>query len=129
MSGGASAWGLRSLADCFLRYWQPGLPVYLRRKNVKDTEAAYSTLGFQPSVSGVAGGFTDTIIDPPADVREVSLHNIGILAGRLNFGARTFLISDLFVQNQMQVFNYTDPYLVWRDTSVVGFFYNQRLFS
>src|SRR6266700_7565750 len=129
MSGGASAWGLRSLADCFLRYWQPGLPVYLRRQNVQDTEADYSTLGFQPSVSGGVGGFTDTTIDPPADVTEVSLHNIGILGGHLHFGARTFLISDLFVQNQMQLFGYTDPYLVWRDTSVVGLLYNQRLFS
>src|SRR6266566_839369 len=129
MSGGASAWGLRSLADCFLRYWQPGLPVYLRRQNVQDTAKDYAALGFQPPVINNQGGFSDTIIDPPPDVQDVSMHNIGILGSRLNFGARTFLISDLFVLNQMQLMSYTDPYLVWRDTPVVGLFYNQRLFS
>jgi hypothetical protein len=129
MSGGASAWGIRSLADCFLRYYQPSGTLYLRRQNVQDQSSDYSALGFQPAVSGGLGGFTDTLIDPPADVQEVSLHNIGILGGHLHFGARIFIISHTFVLNQIQLYNYTDPYLVWRDTPVVGLYYNQRLFS
>jgi hypothetical protein len=132
MSGGASAWGIRSLADTFLRYFQPGLPVYLRYQNIEPPTVSgvnYAQLGFMPSVSGGQGGITDVLIDPPADVKEVSLHNIGILGGRLNFGARTFLISNLFVQNTMNAMGYTDPYQVWRDPAVMGLYYNNRLFS
>lgn len=129
MGGGASAWGLRSLADNFLRYFQPSLPVYLRRQNVLDQAADYSALGFNPSVTGGAGGFTDTLIDPPADVQELNLRDIGILGGSLHFGARVFLISDTFVQAQMLLYGYTDPYMVWRDTPVIGLYYNQRLFA
>ncbi len=130
--GGASAWGIRSLADGFLRYFQPGLPVYLRQQNVATEAGDYSSLGFTPTFTGqLVGptGFTDTLIDPPADVQEVSLHNIGVIGARLQFGARMFLISNLFVQKQINQFGYTDPYQVWRDPSVVGLYYNQRLFS
>lgn len=127
--GGASAWGIRSLADTFLQYFQPGLPVYLRRQQVLNTSNDYSALGFQPTVSGGLSGFYDTLIQPPADVREVSMHNIGILGGRLNFGARVFVISNKFVIEQMNLLSYTDPYQVWRDEPVIGLYYNQRLFS
>lgn len=129
--GGASAWGIRSLADTFLRYFQPGLPVYLRLQNVAAPSVSgnYTQLGFMPTVTGGQGGIFDIPIDPPADVKEVSLHNIGIMGGRLQFGARTFLISDLFVQNQMAQRGFTDPYQVWRDPSVMGLYYNNRLFS
>jgi hypothetical protein len=127
--GGASAWGLRSLADGFFRYFQPSSPVYLRRQNQLNSPNDYSALGFQPTVSGGPTGFTDLLVDPPADVKEVSLHNIGILGGRLNFGARTFLISHTFVQAVMDDEDYTDPYQVWRDPSVIGLYYQKRLFS
>lgn len=127
--GGASAWGIRSLADTFLSYFQPGLPLYLRRQAIQNTPNDYSALGFQPTVSGGLSGFYDTLVDPPADVREVSMHNIGVLGGRLNFGAKVFVISDTFVTNQMDLLNYSDPYQVWRDQSVVGLIYSQRLFS
>ena len=128
---GASAWGLRSLADTFLRYYQPGLQVFLRIQNQPTAPDDYSALGFMPSVTGgqSQSGVTDILIDPPADVTEVSLHNIGILGARLNFGARTFIISDTFVTNRMQLMGYTDPYQVWRDASVVGLLYNNRLFA
>lgn len=127
--GGASAWGIRSLADTFLSYFQPGLPAYLRRQTIENTANDYSALGFQPTVSGGLSGFYDTLIDPPADVREVSMHNIGVLGGRLNFGAKVFVISDTFVTTQMDLLEFTDPYQVWRDPLVMGVYYNSRLFS
>lgn len=131
-TGGASAWGMRSLADTFFRYFQPGLCCYLRLQVVDTTTTSYGQLGFQPTVTGAQpgqSGIFDILIDPPADVREVSMHNIGISGGRLQFGARTFLISHTFVLNQMAERSFTDPYQVWRDPSVIGLYYNQRLFS
>src|SRR5208283_3517867 len=96
--GGASAWGLRSLADTFLRYYQPGLPCWLRLQNQVMQSGDPSALGFMPAVTGAPTGIQDVQIDPPPDVKEVSLHNIGILGGRLQFGARTFLVSHTFVK-------------------------------
>lgn len=127
--GGASAWGIRSLADTWMRYWQPGLKCYLRMQEQTNISSDYSALGFMPSVTGAPGGITDIPIDPPPDVQDVSLHNIGIMGGRLNFGARTFLISHTFVLNMIKKFQLTDPYQVWRSNSVVGLYYNSRLFS
>lgn len=130
--GGASAWGIRSLADTFLRYYQPGLPVYLRYQQspvLTVSGANYQQLGFMPVVTGGPSGITDVQINPQPDVKEVSLHNIGIMGARLNFGARTFLISDTFVQQQMNLLGYTDPYQVWRDPLVMGLYYNHRLFT
>lgn len=128
-TGGASAWGIRSLADNFLRYFQPGLPCYLRSQVVDANGTPYGQIGFMPAVTGALSGFNDVLIDPPADVTEVSLHNIGIMGGKLMFGARRFLISNLFVINQMELQNLTDPYKVWRGPLVMGILYNQRLFS
>lgn len=127
--GGASAWGLRSLADTFLRYYQPGLACYLRMQTVDAAGVSYGQIGFMPAVTGALSGFQDIPVDPPPDVQEVSLHNIGIMGGRLQFGARRFLISNLFVLNQMAVRNLSDPYQVFRDPLVVGLYYNSRLFS
>lgn len=127
--GGASAWGIRSLADSFLRYFQPGLPCFLRMQVVDGQDTDYGQLGFMPAVTGALSGVLDIPVDPPPDVTEVSLHNIGIMGGRLQFGARRFLISHTFVQNQMDIRELTDPYQVFRDPLVMGLFYNQRLFS
>lgn len=131
--GGASAWGIRSLADTYFRYWGPGLPCFLRFQNVDTTKtpAAWAQLGFMPSVTGAVSGIVDWPINPPPDVTEVSLHNIGIMGGRLNFGARTFLISHTFVLNEInrRNLNPSDPYYVFRDPLVVGIYYNHRLFS
>jgi hypothetical protein len=131
MGGGASAWGLRSLADTFLRYWQPGLPVYLRYQEQVNVAGDYSALGFMPSLSGnnAPTGFTDVLIDPPPDVTEISLHNIGIFGGSLHFGAKIFIVSDLFVQNIMAKLNYTDARMVWVDEQVMGLYYDGRLYT
>ena len=129
--GGASAWGIRSLADTYFRYWQPGLTCFLRFQNVNVQSADYAQIGFMPSVSGPVSGIVDWPITPPPDVQEVSLHNIGIMGGKLEFGARVFLISHTFVLNEIQRRNLdpSDPYYVWRDPAVMGLFYNYRLFS
>lgn len=129
MSGGASAWGIRSLADTFFRYFQPGLACFLRFQAVGTDDSVWAGMGFMPTVTGGVSGVMDVPIDPPPDVREVSMHNIGIMGGRLQFGARTFLISHTFVINQMNVRSLTDPYMVWRDPMVMGLFYNGRLFT
>jgi hypothetical protein len=129
MSGGASAWGIRSLADTFLRYFQPGLVCYLRIQNQVMQPNDPSALGFMPTVTGGPTGFQDIQILPPPDVKEVSLHNIGIMGGKLRFGARTFLISHSFVQQRMDDMNYSDMWSVWRDPTVVGLYYDGRLFS
>jgi hypothetical protein len=129
MGGGASAWGIRSLADTFLRYFQPGMPCYLRMQQVDAAGTPYGQIGFMPAVTGAMSGFQDILVDPPAEVTEVSLHNIGIMGARLQFGARRFLISNLFVINQMEEQELKDPYQVWRGPLVMGLFYNQRLFS
>ncbi len=127
--GGASAWGLRSLADTFFRYFQPGLSCFLRMQTVDAAGVPYGQIGFMPAVTGALSGFQDIPVDPPPDVQEVSLHNIGIMGGKLQFGARRFLISNLFVLNQMEIRNLTDPYQVFRDPLVIGLYYNSRLFS
>jgi hypothetical protein len=129
MGGGASAWGIRSLADTFLRYFQPGLPCYLRLQAVDADGQPYGQIGFMPTVTGAMSGFNDLLIDPPAEVTEISLHNIGIMGGRLQFGARRFMISNLFVINQMEKQGLKDPYQVWRGPLVMGILYNQKLFS
>jgi hypothetical protein len=82
-----------------------------------------------PSVSGGQGGINDTLIQPPPDVEEISLHNIGIMGGKLEFGANQFLVSHTFVLAQISLYGFTDSYQVWRDDSVMGLYYNSRLFS
>jgi hypothetical protein len=131
MGGGASNWGIRSLADTFLNYFQPGLPVYLRKQNQVAQSGDASALGFMPAVSGAPTGIYDVQILPWPDVKEVSLHNIGIMGGRLQFGARIFLVSHTFVLTQMQLpeNDFTDPLQVWRDPKVLGLYYDQKLFS
>lgn len=126
--------GIQFLFDGVQRYTRAGLPVYLRVKNFKD-EGDFIEVGVPYSPTGVAAeqvGYTDIVISPPPSVRDVSLHNIGLLAGRLNFGSRVFIVSHSFVEQQMEQYELTDPYAVWRDRDgykTIGLFYNNRLFS
>jgi len=131
MGGGASAWGIRSLADTYFRYWGPGLPTYLRFQNVDVRSADYSKIGFMPPVTGAVSGISDWLITPQPDVSEISIHNIGIMGGRLNFGARRFVISHTFVLAEISRRNLdsSDPYYVFRDPAVLGIYYNHRLYS
>jgi hypothetical protein len=118
--------GVRFLYDSHLRYWRPGLPIALRIRNYTTPEVGYAELGFQYSPSGTAqyqAGFTDIIIKPPAEVKELSLMNIGLNSAKLMFGAKQFVISHTFVRAQMNANNYTDPYQVFRNPLVVGIAY------
>jgi len=125
--------GIRSLADTYLSFWQPGLPCWLRIKQVVPELVKpvhdVSALGFQPAVSGGQSGVVDIPIVPPPEVREVTRHNIGLSGGRLRIGARVFLISHTFVINRMAQVGFTDPEQVFSDGSVVGFFYDGRIFN
>lgn len=122
--------GIRFLEDQQMQWARAGLRAYLRVKNFNDAGQEYVELGFQFSPSGnQITGFDDIEILPPPEVREVSLHNIGLNNTRLHFGARYFIVSHSFVLKRMEELVYTDPYQVWRDPLLVGIIYNSRLFS
>jgi hypothetical protein len=126
--------GIQLLFDASQRYTRAALPVYLRVKNFKD-EGDYIEVGVPFAPTGVASfetGYTDILITPPPSVQDVSLHNIGLLAGRLNFGSRVFLISNTWVLEQMAEYEISDPYDVFRKRDgyqTIGLLYNDRLFS
>jgi hypothetical protein len=133
--------GVQYVLDAQQRYVRAGLPCFLRVKNYTEAEegdAQQVGVLFAPTGTQSADtGFNDIPIDPPPWVQDVSLHNIGLNAARLQFGARTFKISNTFVQNQLNLpefiaANVTDPYAVFRQRDghyVIGLFYNNRLFS
>lgn len=131
--------GIQRLFDAQQRFTRAALPVFLRVRNFED-EGDYMEVGVPYAPSGTGefySGFTDVKIDPPPSVQDVSLHNIGLLAGRLNFGSRVFIVSNTFVRNQMTEYGIQDPYDVFRNRlddegkqyKVVGVLYNARLFS
>lgn len=117
---------------------QSGLPVYLRTylpsaSGASSDQAAQ--FGFQVSASG-SQVTQDTQVLPQPIVLEVPMRDIGLNAAQLSFGARKFIINQEFVLAIQQQNNYTDPntgqpdyYRVFRDSSVVGLFYNDRLFK
>lgn len=120
----------RFIIDGYQRFFKSGLTVYLRFKNFDDTGQDYADVGFEVSVTGAlaaSSGFTDIVIDPPPEVKEVSMHNIGIMGGQLSFGAKEFRISHTWVLGRMAAMGYTDPKQVFQDPKVVGIIYEQRL--
>lgn len=127
--------GTQFIFDNFQRFVRSGLKVWLRVKNFPET-GDYLEVGVPFAATGTtAVGFTDYLISPPPNVQDVSMHNIGLLAGRLNFGSRIFTVSHSFVKAQMALMgpSVTDPYAVWRERdgngSVIGLIYNGRLFD
>lgn len=133
------AQGLQFVFDAHQKFVRAGLPCYLRVANfTEDDEGQAAEIGQPFSPSGTYdAGFTDILVDPPPYVNDISMHNIGIFGGRLDFGDRLFIISNSFVQAQLQLEaftdnNITDPYAVFRARDghqVIGLFYNSRLFS
>ncbi len=118
--------GVRALYDSHLNFWRPGLPCGLRIKNYVTPSQGYGELGFQFSPSGAIAdqqGFTDVPIKPQPEVKEVPLRDIGLNQVRLMFGAKQFIISHTFVLKRMQKMNYSDPFQVFRDPSVLGIVY------
>jgi hypothetical protein len=130
---GFSAWGLRRAQDNWLRFVKPGLRAYLRIMNhVVDESGAeeWAAYGFQHPVDVTdPSGVTDLEINPPPDVRAMSLHNIGLNAAKLYFGAHEFTISHTWVLRRMVDMGTDDPYQVFRNQQVVGLVYNNRVFS
>jgi len=127
--------GIQFLFDAQQRFVRSALPVYLQVRNFEDT-GDYIEVGVPYAPTGAQAfytGVTNILIQPPPGVQDVSLHNIGLLAGRLNFGSRIFEVSNTFVQNQQAKYRIADPYNVWRDRDgkykVVGILYNSRMFS
>ncbi len=118
--------GVRALYDSHLNFWRPGLPCALRIRKFVPPAQGYGELGFQYSPSGAIAdqqGFDDVPIKPQPEVKEVSLRDIGLNQAKLMFGAKQFIISHTFVLRRMQKMNYSDPYRVFRDRTVVGIAY------
>jgi len=132
--------GQQMLFDAHQKFVRSGMQVFLRVKNFQG-EGDYIEVGVPWAPTGVDAaqtGYTDYLVEPPPNVQDVSLHNIGILAGRLNFGSRIFTISHTFVADQLRLLNQgpvkiEDPYAVWRardgNGNTIGLVYNGRLFS
>lgn len=126
--------GIRMLFDASQRYTRTALPVYLRVKNFKD-DGDYIEVGVPYAPTGTATfetGYTDIEILPTPGVNDVSLHNIGLMAGALRFGARVFQVSHSWVEQQMEEYEIDDPYDVFRNRdgyAAIGLLYNNRLFS
>lgn len=138
--------GIQMLLDGQQRYVRSGLTCYLRIQNFAPV-GDWQEVGVPFVPTGVAAattGFVDIEIDPSPEVKDVSMHNIGMSGGHLRFGARYFIVSHTFVYNVMQQYpNITDPYNVWRNwdaqlvngnwinatASIVGIVYENRLHS
>jgi hypothetical protein len=128
--GVQSSFGVQRLIDAQQRWARASFPVYLRLRNFPDVQGQqWAQLGFRIAPSGGPVGVTDILIDPPPGVRMVSIHNIGMSAGKLRFGARIFQISATFVNKQVVAQGLTDQNLVWRGPNVVGLVSEELLFS
>src|SRR5271165_1257011 len=93
--------GVQMLLDGQQNYVRAGLQCFLRLQNFPP-QGDWQEVGVPFTPSGAAAGetgFTDLEILPPPEVLDVSTHDIGLSGGRLQFGARTFYISDTFVEN------------------------------
>lgn len=126
--------GLQFLFDSHQRFVRAGSPVYLRVKNFQE-QGDYLEVGvpFVPTGAALAQtGYTDILIDPPPDVEHVTYHNVGLLAARLNFGSRVFLISNTWVEAQKQALGIEDAYAVFRARDgfqAIGLFDGKKIFS
>src|SRR4051812_16362542 len=105
-------YGVRMLLDGQQSFIRSGLTCFLRVQNFAP-EGDWQEVGvpFVPTGAEAAKtGFTDLLISPPPEVRDVSTHNIGMSGGKLMFGARYFIISHTFVETVMQQYpEITDP--------------------
>ena len=134
--GGYSQTGLTRTFDVMSRFVGKSLPTYLRVLNSTTVQAEeFVQFGFQVSASGQAVQ-TDVLIDPPAVVTDISLRDIGLNAAQIPFGSKRFMISQSWVSARQQSMGYLEPgtnlpdwYRVFRDPSVVGLWYNSRLFK
>jgi hypothetical protein len=128
------AQGLRMMVDDHQRFTRGGLEVFLRLQNFQPT-GDFEEMGVPYVPTGTAAaqtGYTDILIDPPPQVIDVSMHNIGMSGGKLLIGARTFQVSHSFVQNMRDKFpGIPDDISVWfnwdGNTPVMGIMYENRM--
>lgn len=125
------SYGQRRLLDSYQNLMASGPPVFLRLRNFTiPIPSAAVELGFALSPTGTADvGTTDICIEPAPSVNWVSVHNIGQSAGKLRFGARTFLVSHTFVLAQCSSMGIADPSTLWRSPFVVGLVTENSLYS
>lgn len=96
-------------------------PVYLRVRNFTEPQnALWAQLGYTLTPASGSTGTTDMLIDPPPMTRMESMHNIGMSAGKLRFGARQFVISQTFVSAVQSALELSAPEQVWIGQQVVG---------
>lgn len=126
--------GLRMMVDGQQRFMRGGLEVFLRVQNFAPT-GDFQEVGVPYVPTGTAAaetGYKDILIDPPPQVIDVSMHNIGMSAGKLLLGARSFVISHTFVRNMRdQNPKIADDIAVWYNwdtqSPVVGIVYENRM--
>jgi len=126
--------GLRILVDNQQRFLRAGLEVFLRLQNFQ-SQGDFQEEGVPYVPTGTAAintGYTDILIDPPPQVTDVSMHNIGMSGGKLLIGARAFVVSHTFVLNMREQYpDIPDDIAVWFDwdkqTPVVGIVYENRM--
>lgn len=133
---GYSSYGIQQTLDIASRFTGKAFPTYLRVQNepeIQDEE--FVQFGFQVSASGGAVT-TDVLIDPPPIVTDIPLRDIGLNAAQLSFGSKKFQVSQGFVAQRQLEMGYQEPgtglpdyYMVFRHPSVVGIYYNSRLFK
>jgi hypothetical protein len=130
-SGLQFGFGMQRLIDAQMRYVRNAHTVYLRLRNFPDLQQVSQAvqLGFAITPSGNQVGTEDIQIDPPPSVKMISIHNIGQSMGKLRFGARQFLISATFVEQQKALQGLTHQDLVFRGPNVVGLVVDNQLFS
>ena len=137
--------GMRMLFDGQQNFTRTAVPVYLRIKNFTEvpglqadgTYNDFIELGvpFAPTGAAVAStGFTDIPIVPPPGVIPISTRDLGIFAGRLNFGSKYFDISHTFVQAQMTLLGLVagQEVEVFRDRDgkkCIGLYYDGNIYN
>jgi hypothetical protein len=144
--GGLFLEGVQLLMDGQNRFLRSGLQCSLRVQNFA-SKGNFQEVGVpytpDPSVVGAdQTGFTDILIDPPPEVKDVKSDNKGLDAVRMQFGSKEFRISHTFVENMQQTYpRILDPYDVFRQwdggvdnaapqtASVIGIVYEDRLYS
>lgn len=143
-SGGMFGLGIQLMRDGQQRFTRSGFQTFLRVQNFPSS-GDFQEVGGVLAISGVGptnSGYTDIFIDPPPDVVDLSIHNIGMSGGKLMEGAKEFRISHTFVERMMAQYPaILDAYNVFRDwdgginqtgqqtASTIGIIYADRLYS
>lgn len=131
--------GMQWIFDQHQRFVRSGLIVYLRVKNFPEGSQNLE-VGVPVAAASPTAGYTDFRIDPPPNVQDISMHNLGMAAQagvRLNFGSKIFTISNTWVEAQIVGIEkdfgdvITDPYDIFRtrggNGNVVGLVYQGRM--